>query len=267
MMVTCQICNKEFKQITTSGHLRKHGVDRAEYLRRYPKAQLVSKVVRDAHSKAIRKRVANGTHFVPFRDIEGLASQVGEERSSPVKYTCIQCGKEKTANRYVAERRKFCSNDCNAAHIRENPELYSERNRKISLSNKGKARKGRYSRCRGGIRRDIGHYVRSGWEADICRLFRYLGKEYDYEAYTICLKDDDGTDLYWTFDFVDLSQALSDGLIEVKGWWDDKSKRKLRLLRQQRPAVYNKLTVISQPEMKELIRKYANLIPKWESKK
>lgn len=266
-MITCKICGKDFKQITSSGHLRKHGITREEYLKRFPNAITVSKETAQAHAKAMKKRVRNGDHFVPFRDIEGFAQTIHDKhKEGPVEYQCIQCGKVKEANRYLAERRKFCSNQCHAQHIRENPELYVERNRAISRSNKGKAKKGGYSRSRGGIRDDLGHYVRSGWEADVCRIFRYHNVPYDYEAYTVRLKDGK-EDLYWVIDLVDPKCFMSDGLIEIKGWWDEKSKKKKRLLKKQRPELYNKLTFIDFPSMKKLIEKYSGLIPNWESLK
>lgn len=266
-MITCKICRKEFKQITTSGHLRKHGITREEYLKQFPLAATTSFETAQAHAKAMRKRVRAGDHFVPFRDIEGLAQEVHDKyKEGPVEYHCIRCGKTKKANKYLAVRRKFCSNDCNAQHIRENPELYIERNRAISKSNKGKTKKGGYSRCRGGFRDDLGHYVRSGWEADVCRIFLHHNMPYDYEAYTVRLKDGKD-DLYWSIDFVDPTHFLSEGLIEVKGWWDEKSKKKKRLLRKQRPELYNSITFIEFKQMKEFIKKYSSVIDNWESTK
>lgn len=36
-------------------------------------------------------------------------------------------------------------------------------------------------RGKGGIREDIGHYVRSRWEANVCRICNYCKREYEYE--------------------------------------------------------------------------------------
>jgi hypothetical protein len=66
---------------------------------------------------------------------------------------------------------------------------------------------------------------------------------------------------------VDHSNFMAKGLIEIKGWWDDKSKRKLKLLKEQRPAVFARLTIIDSSTMKTLIQKYASTVPNWESKK
>lgn len=265
-MVTCMICNNEFKQLTTSGHLRKHNMTQRAYLIMFPNAEVVSRETMLLHSISMKKRVANGTHFVPFRDIKGLARKVHDKyMEGPVEYKCIQCGKIKKTNRYFAERRKFCSNKCHSLHIQLNPKLYKERNKKISSSNIGKPKKGGYSRCNGGFRKDLGHYVRSGWEADVCRIFKYHNKPYDYESYSVRLANSK-KDLTWIIDFVDPTCFMSQGFIEIKGWWDKISKRKKRLLEQQRPDIYKKITFISQKEMSSLIKQYRDIVPYWETR-
>ncbi|KKM08152.1 hypothetical protein LCGC14_1726730 [marine sediment metagenome] len=40
---------------------------------------------------------------------------------------------------------------------------------------------------RSGYREDIDHFVRSRWEANLCRIFRLLNIEYRYEAFTFKL--------------------------------------------------------------------------------
>ena len=267
-MIKCRICGKKYKQITSSGHLRRHNLTREQYLEKFPGAKTVSEETANAHSKAMKKKVKDGSHFVPFRDIPGLARETHDKHmEGPVEYTCMRCGKVKKTNRYVAEKRKYCSNQCHSMHVMEHPELHQERNDNISKSKKGKPLKGGYSRCKGGYRQDIGHYVRSGWEADICRIFNHLGAEYDYESFSIQL-DDKGVPVTWVIDFVDHDKILShSGLIEVKGWWDPKSKNKVKLLKKQRPATYNKVTFIGVKEMRQLIRKYSSIIPNWESQR
>lgn len=265
-MITCKLCNKRMKQVTC-GHLAKHGVSLEQYKQMFPGVETLSLSTKSARSAAIKNQIKNGTHFVPFRDLEGFAQKVHDRfKQGPIDYTCIRCGKVKQTNGYWAKRRKFCSNECHASHIRENPSLYKDRNKKISSSNKGKARKGRYSTCKGGFRPDLGHYVRSGWEADVCRLFMFHNRPYEYESYTIELEDGSDT-LFWTVDLLDPTNFMSNGLIEIKGWWDEKSKRKLQLLQLQQPKVRDQLSIIGVSEMKDLIREYSSVIPNWESKR
>ena len=53
-MITCKICNKEFKKITNS-HLRdKHSIDRDEYLRLFPGSTMTDLSVLESISKATK---------------------------------------------------------------------------------------------------------------------------------------------------------------------------------------------------------------------
>lgn len=266
-MIHCEICKKQFKQIT-AGHLLKHNITLGEYKAKYPGAPWMSAETLETHSAVIQELIAKGMHFVPFRDIPGFAQKVHDcYKKALTEYICKHCGKKKLAIRSIATARKFCSNQCHAAHKKAHPELYVEEYAAISRSNKGVPKKGGYSRCKGGFREDLGHYVRSGWEADICRLFKYFEKPYEYESVSIKL-DNNGEALTWIIDFIDTENYLSaGGLIEVKGWWDDKSKLKLNLLKEQKPELFEKILFISYNEMREFIQKYASVIPNWESKK
>ena len=238
-MVKCQICGKEMNVV--SPHLRSHKVSMAEYKIKYPGVKVVSE------EQAAKHRESNA--------IRGRS-----------EFTCIRCGKIMSINNYFAKRRKFCSVECCTSHVRENPFLHQERNNNISKSNKGISRPGRYSRCRGGIREDLGHYVRSGWEADVCRILKFNSKKYEYESFVVELNDN-GEQLFWTIDIIDVDHFLSDGLIEIKGWMDEKSAKKLKLLQEQRPHIYNSLTIIDYPKMRELTFKYRPIVPNWETRK
>jgi len=68
-------------------------------------------------------------------------------------------------------------------------------------------------------------------------------------------------------DFLDPKKLLSSGLIEVKGWWDKKSKIKAELTKTQYPQIYKKITFIDFGKMNILRAKYSPLIPEWESSK
>ena len=54
---------------------------------------------------------------------------------------------------------------------------------------------------KGGFRADLGHYVRSSWEADYARVLVYLGQPYEYESRTFVLTRSDGSTLTYTPDF------------------------------------------------------------------
>ena len=81
---------------------------------------------------------------------------------------------------------------------------------------------------RGGIRKDIGHYVRSRWEANIARLLNTLGVKYEYEDTHFHLKTDTNSYIY-TPDF----HIAENVFIEVKGWETPKAKIKRELMPEQ----------------------------------
>src|SRR3954470_500547 len=76
---------------------------------------------------------------------------------------------------------------------------------------KGRSNPGWGKRPRGntGWREDLDHFVRSSWEANVARVLRYLGVEYDYEATVFDL----GLTTY-TPDF----RIHAKLYLEVKGW-------------------------------------------------
>ncbi len=71
------------------------------------------------------------------------------------------------------------------------PERAAQLRAKLSLRSAGKNNpmygrppKRTKTYTRAAYREDLGHYVRSSWEADMARVFRYLGWEYQYEPRT-----------------------------------------------------------------------------------
>lgn len=68
-------------------------------------------------------------------------------------------------------------------------------------------------RGKGGIRKDIGHYVRSRWEANICRIYNLHKRPYEYEKYRFTV-DVDGSQMTYS---PDLYLPDKDLYIEIKG--------------------------------------------------
>ena len=91
-----------------------------------------------------------------------------------------------------------------------------------------------------GFRKDIGHFVRSTWEANIARIMKYEKIEYQYEPQRFDLGEL-GTYL------PDFYIPQSDYYIEVKGYWREKSKEKVRKFSEDHDIIiiekdgYNKL--------------------------
>ncbi|GAB4501533.1 MAG: hypothetical protein Fur0035_10750 [Anaerolineales bacterium] len=108
-----------------------------------------------------------------------------------------------------------------------------------------------------GYREDLGHYVRSSWEADMARVFRYLGWQYQYEPQTFELVTEK-TACTYTPDFYVPEQ---DTFYEIKGWMDHVSAQKIALFREQYPD--KKLVVIDKTLFAEFQVQYADLVS-WE---
>ncbi len=109
-----------------------------------------------------------------------------------------------------------------------------------------------------GYREDLGHYVRSSWEADMARVFLYLEWKYQYEPRTFELVRKDGRKLTYTPDFFVSEQNT---WYEIKGWMDNASAEKIELFQQQYPEC--NLVVIDKTLFAEFQVKYASLV-KWE---
>jgi hypothetical protein len=108
-----------------------------------------------------------------------------------------------------------------------------------------------YSRV--GFRKDLGVCFKSRWEANIARVFNFLGVEWQYEPKVFDLDE-----LVYAVDFY---LPGLDRWVEVKGWWYPKSYRKLQLLYERCGIVSD---LIDQTEYVKLQRKFSIFIPEWE---
>jgi len=124
-------------------------------------------------------------------------------------------------------------------------------------------------RGKGGIRKDIGHYVRSSWEANICRVFKYVNRVYEYESKRFKIIIDEEKNTYCPdFYFPD-----KDFYYELKGHaksssnWDCecsvciKNKKKIEAVVKKYKV---KIIVIGNVEYKKFKRRFRNVISGWE---
>lgn len=120
-------------------------------------------------------------------------------------------------------------------------------------------------RGNGGIREDLGHFVRSSWEADFARFLNWFGVKYEYEKYRFDL----GTETYCPdFYLKDL-----DLFIEIRGWMDEGSEKQLETFREKFPE--KRLVVYGEKEKSstDLVDcdyykfrdRYKSLVPNWEN--
>ena len=141
------------------------------------------------------------------------------------------------------------------------PEKANEMRKKLSLRSRGSNNPmfGKKSPHRkGGYRKDLGHYVRSSWEADFARILKLYNLDYEYEPRTFKLIRANGEILHYTPDFYVPSQNT---FYEIKGFLRDLDREKLELFKQQYPQI--NLVVISSTKFAELALKYKTLI-NWE---
>ncbi len=114
---------------------------------------------------------------------------------------------------------------------------------------------------KGSKRPDLGHYVRSTWEANIARLFKLFGINYIYEPQTFKFPVKKGNTAY-TPDFYLPEYNL---YIEVKGYMYFSSRVKLK--RMFRYYSNLKLLILSKNCYKLLESQYSFLIEEWEYEK
>lgn len=91
-----------------------------------------------------------------------------------------------------------------------------------------------------GYRPDLGIVLRSGWESNILRVLKIHGIQYEYEPRTYYFPVKRGTKAYRP----DIWLPKTDELIEIKGYFDDKSRVKLKWLKKYYPKDFEKLILI-----------------------
>lgn len=118
-----------------------------------------------------------------------------------------------------------------------------------------------YSRCHGGYREDLSHYFRSAWEANIARILNYYSILWEYECRRFDFEEEESEVLSYQPDFY-LPQY--DIWIEVKGWMDDKSKKRLELFEMYYPCEFKKLLLIDSQHYLYADKIYRPVIDLWE---
>lgn len=134
--------------------------------------------------------------------------------------------------------------------------LSKETRRKLSVAASKRNANSQYTKGRGGTRKDLGHYVRSRWEANVARYFKLLYGSYKYEPETFSLETTNKFYCY-TPDF-----KVGDTYYEVKGYWDRKSVLKRKLFSQQYSDL--KIKYIGPTEYNMIKSNYSHLIKEWE---
>lgn len=118
-----------------------------------------------------------------------------------------------------------------------------------------------YSRCKRGIREDIGIFVRSSWEANVARLMTYLNIEWEYEPMRFYFPDEGDSILSYCPDFY-LPQTGT--FIEVKGWMDPNSISRIDKFSRYFQTQYEHFILIDSVVYDSLEKHFGNIVDNWE---
>ncbi len=125
-----------------------------------------------------------------------------------------------------------------------------------------------YSRCRRGVREDLGFFVRSRWEANYARYLKWLQSQgaisaWEYEPITFRF-DGVGRGPYtYKPDFKVVGNDGSVWFHEVKGWMDSASKGKIKRFAKFYPQ--HELVIVDAKQYRAIASKLSGVIPNWES--
>lgn len=112
-----------------------------------------------------------------------------------------------------------------------------------------------------GYREDLDYGFRSSWEANIARLLNYKNLKWKYEAEFIPL-DLSKERIKITPTYIPDFTLEDNTIIEVKGFWDIRSKAKMKFVKEQYPK--RKILVIDCDIYLSIYRRYHDIIPNWE---
>ena len=283
LLTKCPICNKAYDEYwKIVSHIRKaHDNDHQDYLKQqesqFVKIYLSSKRQQLHDNLAQAGNIFAGVSFA--NTITIIRKQFNSEeleiiRKERISATLSNVPKTAQHNQRVSHAvtqawkdGKFDTEECKIARQKG----YAKRR---SYSGKGNPMYGKPSpkgagRGKGGIRKDIGHYVRSRWEANICRICLYFGRKYEFEKYRfqVTVNGIEYTycpDLYFPdkklhYEIKGHARSSSAWLCECKTC----IKNKLIM-----PAVVReykiKLIIIGKYEYMRMKRLFKSRIPNWE---
>jgi len=119
------------------------------------------------------------------------------------------------------------------------------------------------SRAIQGARKDIGHHVRSTFEANYIRYLKYNDVRYEYEPRSFVMVKEDGRKTSYRPDFY---LPETDEYVETKNY-KRKGIDKVALMQSQYQHIKIRVLYYSSDEWKEIDVKYRQLIPLWETGK
>lgn len=155
------------------------------------------------------------------------------------KKNCKQCNKEFDCQKCGPT--EFCSVKCSSRFSALNG---------LNLPRKPRA----YKFSKAGFRKDIGHFVRSMFEANYARILNFNKVKYEYEPKTFNLKTTSYTPDFYI--------PKEDRFVELKGRYFGINK--IRKFKKMFPKIKYSVIFQDSNEWKLLTKQYKNLIPTWE---
>lgn len=124
-----------------------------------------------------------------------------------------------------------------------------------------------YSRCRRGVREDLGFFVRSRWEANYARYLKWLKSRgdiaaWEYEPTTFRFDGVQRGPYTYKPDFKVVNNDGAVAFHEVKGWMDSASKGKLKRFAKFYPQ--HELVVVDAKAYRSIERQLSTVIQNWE---
>jgi hypothetical protein len=221
-------------------HLKSHGINSKEYKEMFPGEKLVE------YSEETKEKLRQGRMNKPFtkEQKENLSNVMKGKTKSDEHKQALREAKAKEDKKHRAKVNG--DNRRGSHHTRETIEhIAKTSNQKHPFRGKS------------GIREDIGHFVRSTWEANFARILRHLGWKYEYEPEIFWLKRKDGSEISYTPDF-----KVGNTYIEIKGYWLGDAREKFDLFREQYPNL--KVKIIDGNKYNLYKARFAKLIKGWE---
>lgn len=282
--LACNLCGYSAKSLVR--HLNSfHHINSKQYKERFPSEEVVSKLSKSKISNTVQQSFKNGRHVWNRGKTMATDSRIKMPikawKRGNISHTQGKTKENYAPIRIAAEKMIGKNNPSKRPEFREliskankgrlvgnkNPAKRPEVRKKISASVRRGFANGRKLGTNtpignGGWREDIGHFVRSNWEANYARICKLLYKKYQYEGKRFTLYDTNGDILTtYTPDFIHKR------IVELKGRGDKRinGEWKIELFKLQYPVEAKKLVFINGKNYKRLKEKFKPRIPNWES--
>lgn len=282
----CPVCDKVYDEYwKIVNHIRKTKDQPHQIFLEKQEAQFIDVYLSSPRQKlhdnlAIHKNIFAGTSFAHTSKI--LRNKYTEEelenlRKERISATLSGVAKTPEHNKKVSKAveqawkdGKFDTEEIKQARQRGYDQRRSYRGKNNPMYGKPSPRGA--GRGKGGIRQDLGHYVRSRWEANVCRICLYYQREYEYEQdrFSVVI---DGTDYTYCPDLYFPKKKL---YYEIKGHarssseWHCTCKTCIKN-KKIMPAVIEqygiRLILVGKYEYMRMRRLFMHQIPNWENER